>query len=235
MRLANLKNKSRIILALDHLGKLRDERILRKAIANVAGVKIGLPLVLSEGFSYVVNFLSNKDTYVLADFKLADIPDIMIRVSEKVIGFVDGVIAHAFVGCEAISKLREFLKSYGVELFLVIAMTHRGAEEFINRHTEEFIEIAKDYADGVVAPATFPDKISLARRILEDKVIVSPGIGAQGAEVGSAIRMGADFEIIGRLITMSEDPLAVVSGINRIHRKILASSTNSHRCPENMR
>jgi len=221
MELANLKSKSRIILALDHLGKLRDENILRKVIANVAGVKIGLPLVLSEGLSYVVNLLSNKDVYVLADFKLADIPDIMIRVSERIAGFVDGVIAHAFVGREAISKLREFLKSHGVELFLVVAMTHRGAEEFINRHTEEFIEIARDYADGVVAPATFPDKISLARRILEDKVIVSPGIGAQGAEVGSAIRMGADFEIIGRLITMSEDPLAVVNEINRIHRKIL--------------
>jgi len=221
MELANLKSKSRIILALDHLGKLRDENILRKVIANVAGVKIGLPLVLSEGLSYVVNLLSNKDVYVLADFKLADIPDIMIRVSERVAGFVDGVIAHAFVGCEAISKLREFLKSHGVELFLVVAMTHRGAEEFINRHTEEFIEIARDYADGVVAPATFPDKISLARRILGDKVIVSPGIGAQGAKVGSAIRMGADFEIIGRLITMSEDPLAVVNEINRAHRKML--------------
>jgi len=217
MGLSELKQRSRIILALDRLGKLGEPEILKGVLSRVAGVKIGLPLVLSREFTSIMETLKNFDIYVLADFKLADIPYIMIKTIEKIADFIDGVIAHAFIGRDAISSLSEFLSKQEIELFLVVAMTHKGAEEFINRFTHEFIEIARDLANGAVAPATFPEKIVLARKLLGDKIILSPGIGAQGAGVGSAIKHGADFEIIGRLITMSSNPLAVVDKINSIH------------------
>jgi orotidine-5'-phosphate decarboxylase len=37
-------------------------------------------------------------------------------------------------------------------------------------------------------------------------VIISPGVKAQGARPGDAIRAGADFEIVGRGIYASAEP-----------------------------
>ncbi|MCR8433738.1 MAG: orotidine-5'-phosphate decarboxylase [Crenarchaeota archaeon] len=230
MRLKDLKNKSRIILALDDPGKLKEKKLLTNIANEVAGVKIGLPLVLSRESSDIINTLSDAGAYILADFKLADIPYVMIKTIEGIMDYVNGVISHAFIGREAIAQLLEFLRKHEIELFLVVAMTHKGAEEFINSLAEKFIHIARELGvSGVVAPATFPEKICLARNLLGDAIILSPGVGAQGAEVGSAIKHGADFEIIGRLITESENPLVEVNRINRIHLSILSSLNSNYR------
>lgn len=226
LKLRSLMDKSRIIIALDDLGRMKDKGLLKKVVDEVAGIKIGLPLALSREFRDVLATLSDTDAYIVADFKLADIPHIMIKAVEKVMDHIDGVIAHAFVGREAIAQLFKFLSEHDIELFLVVAMTHKGAEEFINSLTEKFIHFAKELGvTGVVAPATFPEKISLARRLLVDSIILSPGVGAQGAEIGSALRHGADFEIIGRLITESNDPLAEVHKINKVHSLVLIRSS----------
>ncbi len=37
-------------------------------------------------------------------------------------------------------------------------------------------------------------------------IILTPGIGAQGAQPGDAIKNGADYEIVGRAIYTSDNP-----------------------------
>jgi orotidine-5'-phosphate decarboxylase len=63
-------------------------------------------------------------------------------------------------------------------------------------------------ARGVVAPATRPERIRLIRSIIGDKLIISPGVGAQGGSAGEALQAGADYLIVGRSVYESEDPLA---------------------------
>ena len=43
--------------------------------------------------------------------------------------------------------------------------------------------------------------------IVADRLIISCGVGYQGTPYGSAVKAGADFEIIGRAIYNSENPL----------------------------
>ncbi|HDD66363.1 MAG TPA: hypothetical protein ENG52_01915, partial [Nitrososphaeria archaeon] len=87
-RLAEEK-RSRLILALDSLGDssstTRDD-YLKKCLALLealrdlaAGVKIGLPLALGIGFEGVAEILERfgRDFYMIADFKLSDIPEII--------------------------------------------------------------------------------------------------------------------------------------------------------------
>lgn len=213
--------KSRIILALDHL----TERLLQQLFEishHIAAIKVGWPLILRAGLSFIEE-LKNWDIPVIADLKLADIPHTMVLIAEN-LQFVDAIIAHAFVGEGAIREFKEHLSKMGISLFLVTAMSHPSAEDFINKHFKEFLRIAKKYADGVIVPATFPGYIEEARSSLgKSKIIAAPGIGAQGAKVGSAIRRGADYEIIGRLITLSDDPRRVIDEINRKHMEILGA------------
>ena len=62
-------------------------------------------------------------------------------------------------------------------------------------------------ADGVVVGATVPQKIAEVKQILGEKVaIYSPGVGAQGGAAETAIKAGANYLIVGREITNSNDP-----------------------------
>ncbi|MGC9010474.1 MAG: orotidine-5'-phosphate decarboxylase [Sulfolobales archaeon] len=212
-----------IIIALDPDKELREQEKLHNWLRNIIdatkeyvyGYKIGLPLLLAGGpssFRYVRSLAREK--FVVADLKLADIGDVM-ALSIDYLGElgVDGVIAHAFTGYEnALDKLSERARERGLKLVLVVSMSHRGSREFIDPHLSDFLSIAKKVgAWGVVAPATRPEIIRLVRRELGGDVkILAPGVGAQGAPPGSALCAGADYEIIGRLVTRAQDPGKVI-------------------------
>jgi orotidine-5'-phosphate decarboxylase len=62
-------------------------------------------------------------------------------------------------------------------------------------------------ADGAVVGATHPEKIREIHEILGQKVpIYSPGIGAQGGTAQAALMAGATYVIVGREITLAENP-----------------------------
>jgi orotidine-5'-phosphate decarboxylase len=62
-------------------------------------------------------------------------------------------------------------------------------------------------ADGVVAGATYPEKIREICQVTRGMVpIYSPGIGAQGGDIGEAFKAGCNYAIVGRAIYESEDP-----------------------------
>jgi len=166
---------------------------------KVIAFKVGWPLLL-EGNK--VEELK-KYGHVIADLKLADIGATMKNIVKRI--NADSFIAHPFVGWRgAIDELREELK--GKKLYLVISMSHSGSVEFLDKHWREFLLLAYRSADGIVAPATRPEVIRRARAYWP-KEIISPGVGVQGAEPCSALRNGADTEIVGRAVTRSKDPL----------------------------
>jgi orotidine-5'-phosphate decarboxylase len=73
-----------------------------------------------------------------------------------------------------------------------------------------------------VAPATRKDIIRFLRLILDiDKKILAPGVGPQGALPGDALCAGADYEIIGRLITRSKTPRRETEEILNLQREAL--------------
>jgi orotidine-5'-phosphate decarboxylase len=99
-------------------------------------------------------------------------------------------------------------------------MSHKGAWEGYGQticnaesgeKTLQYISFAKKAlkwnADGVVVGATYPEKIREIHEILSEKIpIYSPGIGAQGGKIESALKAGAQYLIVGRTITLSENP-----------------------------
>ncbi len=98
-------------------------------------------------------------------------------------------------------------------------MSHPGATEFFHGGVaENLAELAVSCrADGIIAPATRPDRISRLREIVGSKAIYSPGVGAQGGDLDTVARL-VDGVIVGRSIYEAENPGAEAERFSRIRR-----------------
>jgi orotidine-5'-phosphate decarboxylase len=225
--------KSRIVLAFDEYGdgnavlnRLRG--FCEQLGGHLAGVKIGYPTILSAGLPQLKEFLSkfSGENVFIADVKVADISftnSLIARMLYET-GF-DAIIAHGFIGyeggLEGVFKEAERL-SRGI--VIVVSMSHSGSTEFIDPHVEKLVQVALEHgADGAVAPATRTQVVRRVREIAGNRLLIfTPGVGAQGAPYGAGLSSGADFEIIGRSITGSQNPLETVLEVKREHDRILA-------------
>ncbi|MEM1904139.1 MAG: orotidine 5'-phosphate decarboxylase / HUMPS family protein [Acidilobaceae archaeon] len=220
---------SRLIVALDpkektSLGSFLS--VIPRLCEEVYGLKIGLPFLVLYGIHGLSLVRNRCKARLIADFKLADVAHVMIRSIEPIAELVDVVIAHSFVGARgALQELKEFLDARGIDLALVISMSHLGSEEVIDESFGRIVSVAERLRPwGAVAPATRPHMIKLVKSRLSAVKILSPGVGLQGARPGDALKAGSDYEIVGRLIWESADPLETVRLINLEHKKVLGES-----------
>ena len=66
-----------------------------------------------------------------------------------------------------------------------------------------------------------PERIAAIRKIIGDREILSPGVGAQGGSAADAIKAGADYVIVGRAIYKSDNPRQVAEDIAREIKSVL--------------
>lgn len=197
-----------LILALDVKGREQALRVAESCEGNLDGIKIGYPLVLSAGLG-IVKDLAKFGMPIIADFKVADIPNTNKLICDEVFGAgCSGIICHAFCGHDSLSAIVDGAHSYGGESFVVCEMSHPGALDFLTgNNAEKMAHMAKDAgADGIIAPATRPERTAVLRGIIgKDMKICSPGVGAQGAQPED-VKKYVDGIIVGRAIYEAANP-----------------------------
>lgn len=211
-----IKAGALLVIALDpplvsEIGKEHDLiDLVERTKSFSSGYKIGLPFILEYGLNAIRTVKETSGTRIIVDFKLADIGDIMITILRKLAAYnVDAVIAHGFIGIEdGVGKLVNEASKLGLDIILVVSMTHKGSSKYIDKHFNELLEDALEQGvHGIVIPANKPDLLKTTRILTGSRLkIYSPGIGVQGAKPGDALCHGADYEIIGRSITRALDP-----------------------------
>jgi len=205
-----------LILALDVTEKKKALTVAHACAPHIDAIKLGYPLILSCGLS-MAEELEQEDLPLIADFKVADIPNTNRLIVEQVFdaGF-SSVICHGFTGKDAIQACVDTTSDYGGACFVVAEMSHPGATEFF--HGETAVHIARLAmecgADGIIAPATRPDRVRMLRDIVKARKILSPGIGAQGGDPDRVAGL-VDGIIIGRAIYEADDPAAAAGAFNR--------------------
>lgn len=204
--------RGRVIVAVDDpvITLSRFKELVMRTKDIVSGFKLGLPYILSYGLDSIKSVINDfRDTYYIADLKLADI-DVIMSLTTKVVSRVgfNGVIAHGFVGLKSgLDGLKRVCDELGVDLYVVTSMSHLGSTEVYDLVIDKVLSVVRGLRPtGVIAPATRPEVIRSVRNYLGPTyMILSPGVGVQGAPPGSAICAGADLEIVGRVITSSQD------------------------------
>jgi orotidine-5'-phosphate decarboxylase len=227
--------ESNIILALDfpfekveNRGNLfsKAERVLDNVCPYVCAVKFNhhlvLPLGTFDGVQTLVKKAHDLGLMAIMDCKVNDIGSTNQVIAEYYYdaGF-DALIANPFIGWEeGLKPIFEVTRRLSRGVILLVYMSHKGASEGYGqtiydaetgKKTPQYISFARKAlkleADGAVVGATYPEKIRKVHAILGEKTpIYSPGIGAQGGEIKSASKAGARYLIVGRAITLAENP-----------------------------
>jgi orotidine-5'-phosphate decarboxylase len=229
------KKESSIVLALDFpfrspekrdelLAKAQD--VLEAVHTYVCAVKINHHLVLPfgtfDGVQQLVTRIHEKGLLAVMDCKANDIGATNQVIAEYyyAAGF-DAVIANPFVGWEeGLKPIFDTARRLQRGVVLLAYMSHKGANEGYGQtiydgetgaKTAQYISFAKKAlkwaADGVVVGATYPEKIREIHELLGENVpIYSPGIGVQGGAAETALKAGARYLIVGRGITLAQNP-----------------------------
>ena len=227
--------KSNIILALDfpfekpeNREKLfsKGERVLNAVEPYICAVKFNrhlvLPLGTFNGVAKLIEKVHVMGLMAIMDCKVNDIGSTNQTIAEYYYsaGF-DALTANPFVGWkEGLKPVFDVAHKLQRGVILLVYMSHKAAWEgygqtICNAETGEktlqYLAFAKKAlkwnADGVVVGATYPEKIREVHDTLGEKIpIYSPGIGAQGGKIPSALKPGATYLIVGRAITLSENP-----------------------------
>ncbi|WP_297513089.1 orotidine-5'-phosphate decarboxylase [Thermococcus sp.] len=211
--------ESRLILALDVYERERALEIARETAAYLWAIKVNWPLIIGSGLDIIPELKEETGLPVIADLKLADIPNTNRLIAGKVFeAGADYIIVHGFVGSDSVEAVMELGKT-----IIVVEMSHPGAREFIQPVTDRLIELANRLEPfGVIAPATRPERVAYIRSKLKPGIkILTPGVGAQGGKAGEVLKAGADYIIVGRSIYASDNP---EESARRIYEEVRAWS-----------
>jgi len=194
----------RLVLALDVYERERALEIAECTADYLWAIKVNWPLIIGSGLGIITELKQVTGLPIIADLKLADIPNTNRLIAGKVFDAgADCIIAHGFVGRDSVKAVMEL-----GEAIIVVEMSHPGAKEFIQPATDGLIELANELGPfGVIAPATRPERVAYIRSKLKPEIkILTPGVGAQGGSAGEVLKAGADYVIVGRSIYGSENP-----------------------------
>lgn len=159
---------------------------------------------------------------VILDAKRADVPHTNLqyaRASFNAWG-ADAVTVVAYMGLDA---LEPFCRDPERFAFVIVRSSNVGARDLQDLpvapdSTPVYQVLARKVAGlpwanvGAVVGATFPDEMLVVRAILPDRLLLIPGVGAQGGDIAAAVRNGADARGANAVIAASRSILYASPG-----------------------
>jgi len=240
-----LSARERLVLALDVNNFKKAEELVDKLIDYVGVFKIGNQLFTAEG-TKVIKMVQEKGGKIFLDLKFHDIPNTVARAAEVVskLGVyifdihTSGGYEMMMAAVEA-SKKSSFALGISKPLILGVTLLTSINQEILEKEIgikksleEQVVHLAKlaeaAGLDGVVAS---PWEIKALRSACgEGFVILTPGIRPvcksdddqkRITTPQEAIKLGADFIVIGRPITNATNPVKASQEILKEMEEIL--------------
>lgn len=207
--------KNRIILALDLQTIGEALKVVNCVKNHINTIKIGYPLVLAEGLECISKVKETSECKVIADFKVADIPETNRKIADETFkAGADAIIVHGFVGQDSVEACVDSADKYDKDVFLLTEMSHPGASQFLQGQGEKIALMGIEMGiKNYVAPSTKLNRLAKIRTVVgSDSFIISPGVGVQGGDPKQTLEF-ADALIIGRSIYSSNSPEKAVKSI----------------------
>jgi orotidine-5'-phosphate decarboxylase len=226
-----MSNDPRVIVALDYPDAASALAFAERVTPDLCRLKVGKELFTIAGPALVEQLVA-KGFDVFLDLKFHDIPNTVaqaVRAAARLGVWMVNV--HASGGRKMMMAAREALTGDGRQplLIAVTVLTSLDGSDLAEIGLGEpavqvplLAKLALDCdLDGVVCSAQ--EAVVLKKLCGADFKLVTPGIRPAGAALGdqnrvmtpeAAVEAGADYLVIGRPITQSDDPVATLKSIN---------------------
>ena len=217
----------------------RAENVLDAVSPYICAVKFNhhlvLPLGLYDGVQKLVKRAHDRGLMTIMDCKVNDIGSTNEAIADYyyAAGF-DALIANPFIGWEeGLEPIFRVARKLRRGVILLVYMSHKGADEGYGQtiydpekgeEIPQYVSFARKAlsldADGAIVGATYPEKIREVYQILGKKTpIYSPGIGAQGGALKEALEAGTHYPIVGRTITLAQNPAEAAKKIRMLAKQ----------------
>jgi len=221
----------KIFVALDFGDEDTAKTFVKKLSPNLCGLKVGKELFTSSGPS-LIKWIHEKGFSTFLDLKFHDIPTTVKKACRAAANLGVSILnVHALGGLKMMNAAREGVNESDNNPLLVavtILTSHDenslkdigiqgNLQQTINKLA---IDAARTKLDGIVCSA---QDIPLVKDALPDNFIfITPGIRLNDEKddqkrimtPNDAIKNGASFLIIGRPVTLSDDPVKTLIKIN---------------------
>lgn len=224
---------SKVIVALDYETEREAMNLVDQLDPSQCRLKVGKEMFTTLGTDFVKQ-LHGRNFDVFLDLKFHDIPNTVARAVRSAADLgVWMVDLHASGGLRMMETAKEILLPYGKDAPLLISVTVLTSMEEVDllqiglntSPMEQVIRLARlsqrAGLDGVVCS---PQEVSILRDTCgQDFKLITPGIRPEGSDLGDqrrimtpseAIAAGSDYLVIGRPITLANNPVEVLKKIN---------------------
>ncbi|MEK9196307.1 MAG: orotidine-5'-phosphate decarboxylase [Patescibacteria group bacterium] len=186
-----------------------------------------------------MEFLIEKypDIFTICDAKRADIGNTNNGYAKFIFDYLefDSITLHPYLGSEA---LKPFLDRKDRGSIILCRTSNSGAGEFQDLEVEgqTIWEIVADKVANkwnsnnncmLVVGATYPEEMKRIREIAPNVTFLVPGVGAQGGDVGDAVKSGIDSTGHGLMINSARG--IIFSDNPAQSAKTLRDEVNSYR------
>ncbi|MEC8877537.1 MAG: orotidine-5'-phosphate decarboxylase [Pseudomonadota bacterium] len=226
----------KIICALDTSNFLVAQKITRKLRNHLGGIKVGKEFFTAHGPDGIKK-ISKEGLPIFLDLKFHDIPNTVAKAISNIVRLKPSMITiHATGGAEmikaAVRANKIIAKKNNIKRPYILAVTvltsldksdmvSLGSEKNIQTLTLRLAKLAKrNGADGIICS---PKELKILRfKLGKNFKIVVPGIRPNRKKNDDqkrtmtpkqALDLGADYVVIGRPITESDNPLLAVKKI----------------------
>lgn len=214
-----------LVVALDLSDLDRAETLARALAPHVGMLKVGLELCWAEGPEAVRRIARHAPVFV--DAKLHDIPNTVERAAANIAGLGVAMLNVHALGGDAMMRAavegsaRGAARSgFAMPLVTAVTVLSSMAGEGLATPSSLAFEAREAGLDGVVVSG---EDVGEVREVCGDAFcLVVPGIRPHGSNGDDQVRVltpsaaldaGADYLVVGRPITGSEDPVGVARGI----------------------
>ena len=218
-----------IIVAIDEINFKKASNIIDNLDSEKCMIKIGSVAFNSIGHE-IISHASKKGFEIFLDLKLHDIPNTVKKSIEGLVSYpIKMLTIHISGGKEMMTAAMEAVAGTGIKIFGVTALTSLSDDdtiEIFQRTTSEHVDAMLDLAqsagiDGVVCS---PHELEIVSK-RESLLSIAPGIRTQDSNDDQkrtmtpkeAVELGADYIVIGRPITLSND---IGKSLNEIYLSI---------------
>jgi orotidine-5'-phosphate decarboxylase len=223
---------SKLIIALDYPTAEQALSFVKQLSPERCKLKVGFELFVAAGPDFV-KALVDQGYDVFLDLKFHDIPNTVASACKSAASlgvWMMNVHATGSFKIMRAAKQASLELDSPAKLIAVTVLTSMDKEQLASSNVilspqdqvKSLAQLTKESGlDGVVCSAQ--EAKMLREQLGEDFLLVTPGIRPKGAEIGDQSRVmtpadannaGVSYIVVGRPITQSENPLAVIDSIN---------------------